>query len=210
MLFKRPRLKKAFKMLKGPPIPIVADGAIATETLGYGRLIPLVILDTSDRPDLEEFIRVHQYSGPGDVVSQWATLEDGSKRIGLVLTFSGPMDLTVILAFNPEEQGGLVDQIITAKGLYLQAGRPGDRLIKNPNAPKVIANIPDTGFSKVWDDMFFRAAVKRARASGFDRRQAKDVARGFIAEWRKFGNFRMGHKPSDVASSRAYGPPEKT
>ena len=34
--------------------------------------IPLVILDTTDRLDLEEFIRVHQYHGPGDVDSQWA------------------------------------------------------------------------------------------------------------------------------------------
>jgi hypothetical protein len=176
----------------------VADAAIATETLGYGRLIPLVILDTSDRPDLEEFIRVHQYSGPGDVVSQWATLKDGSDRVGLVLTFRGPMELTIILAFDPDKQGGLVDQIIYAKGLYLQAGRPGDRLIKNPNAPKIIANIPDTGFAKVWEDIFFQAAVKRARASGFNRRQAKEAAREFISQWRKFGNFRMGIKPSVV------------
>ena len=179
----------------------MADAAIATETLGYGRLIPLVILDTSDRPDLEEFIRIHQYSGPGDVNSQWATLEDGSDRVGLVLTFSGPMDLTVALAFDPDKQGGLVDQIIHAKGLYLQAGRPGDRLIKNPNAPKIIANIPDTGFAKVWEDIFFHAAVKRARASGLGKRQAKEVAREFITQWRKFGNFRMANKPSDVPST---------
>jgi hypothetical protein len=193
MLLKRLPLKKAFQTLKEPLVPIVADAAIATETLGYGRLIPLVILDTSDRPDLEEFIRVHQYSGLGDVISQWATLEDGSDRVGLILTFSGPMDLTVVIAFDPNKQGGLVDQIIHTKGLYLQAGRPGDRLIKNPNAPKVIANIPDTGFAKVWEDIFFKTAEKRARASGADRRQAKEVAREYITQWRKFGNFRMGN-----------------
>lgn len=188
-------------MLKGPPVPIVADAAIAMEALGYGRLIPLVILNTSNRPDIEEFIRVHQYSGPGDVISQWATLEDGSGRVGLVLTFSGPMELTIFLAFDPDKQDGLVDQIVHVKGLYIQAGRPGDRLIKNPNAPKVIANIPDTGFAKVWEDIFFRTAVKRARASGAGRRQAKEVARLFIAQWRQFGNFRMGNKQSDFTST---------
>jgi hypothetical protein len=179
----------------------VADAAIAMEALGYGRLIPLVILNTSNRPDIEEFIRVHQYSGPGDVISQWATLEDGSGRVGLVLTFSGPMELTIFLAFDPDKQDGLVDQIVHVKGLYIQAGRPGDRLIKNPNAPKVIANIPDTGFAKVWEDIFFRTAVKRARASGAGRRQAKEVARLFIAQWRQFGNFRMGNKQSDFTST---------
>lgn len=209
MLLKHPRLKTTFQILEGPLVPIVADAAIATETLGYGRLIPLVILDTSDRPDLEEFIRVHQYSDPGDVISQWATLKDGSDRIGLVLTFNGPMDLSVILAFDPDRQGGLVDQIIHAKGLYLQAGRPGDRLIKNPNAPKVIANIPDTGFAKVWEDIFFQAAVRRARANGIGRHQAKEVARDFITRWRKFGNFRMGNKSSDSSSTgSSHGEPQ--
>jgi hypothetical protein len=96
----------------------------------------LVILDTADRPDLEEFIRVHQYAGPGDVTSQWAALEDSSGRVGLMLTFSGRMELTVVLAFNPGAQFGLVDQIIRAKGLYLQVGRPDDRLTIKPNAPK--------------------------------------------------------------------------
>jgi hypothetical protein len=179
----------------------VADAAIATETFGYSRLIPLVILDTSDRQDVEEFIRVHQYSGPGDVISQWATLKDGSGRIGLVLTFSGPMNLTVILAFDPGKQGGLVDQIIHAKGLYIQAGRPGDRLFKNLNAPKVIANIPETGFGVVWEKLFFKAAVKRARADGIGRRQAKEAAREFITQWREFGNFRINKRPTDSSST---------
>jgi hypothetical protein len=40
---------------------IVADGAIASRGVGEGRLIPLVILDTSSRPDVEEYIRPHQY-----------------------------------------------------------------------------------------------------------------------------------------------------
>ena len=177
----------------------MADAAIATQILGYGRLIPLVILDTTDRADLEEFIRIHQYTGPGDVVSQWATLKDGSNRIGLVLTFSGPMNLTAVLAFDPGKQGGLVDQIIQTKGLYLQAGRPGDRLIKNPDAPKVIANIPDTGFSKVWEDIFFRATVKQMRANGLNKRHAKAAAQEFIRHWREFGNFRMDGSISEHA-----------
>src|SRR6266511_2683149 len=131
-MFKRHRIKKRFQTLPVHPIPIVADAGIATERMGDGRLIPLVIVDTTDRLDLEEFIRVHQYAGPGDADSQWATLEDSSGRVGLVLTFKKPMEMTVVLAFDPMNQGGLVDQIIQSKGLYIQAGRKGDRFIKNP------------------------------------------------------------------------------
>jgi hypothetical protein len=113
-------------------VPIVADAAIATEWMGDGRLIPLVIIDTIDRPDLEEFIRIHQYAGPGDAESQWATLEDSSGRVALILTFKKPMDMTAVLAFDPAKQGGLIDQIIHTRGIYIQAGRLGDRLIKRP------------------------------------------------------------------------------
>ena len=35
------------------PVPIVADASIATAGLERGRNIPLLILDTSSRPDVE-------------------------------------------------------------------------------------------------------------------------------------------------------------
>jgi hypothetical protein len=73
-MFKRHRIKKRIQTLHQNPVPIVADAAIATEWMGDGRLIPLIIVDTTDRLDLEEFIRIHQYASPGDAGSQWATL----------------------------------------------------------------------------------------------------------------------------------------
>ena len=47
------------------PVPIVAEGAISSTTLGDGRLIPVLILDTSNRPDIDEFVRVHQHLPAG-------------------------------------------------------------------------------------------------------------------------------------------------
>src|SRR6266536_2220208 len=51
-------------------VPIVADGAMAGP-VAEGANIPLVILDTSKRPDIAEAIRVHAYLPPGDVASSW-------------------------------------------------------------------------------------------------------------------------------------------
>jgi hypothetical protein len=195
-MLNRHRIKKIVRILHEPLVPIVADAAIATERLGDGRLIPLIIADTSNRPDLEEFIRVHQYLGPGDVISQWATLEDGSGRIALSLSFKKPMEMQAIFAFDPTTQGGLIDQIVHSKGLYIQAGKPGDRLIKNPDARKIIVEIPDTGFSDVWNEMFFQAIVRRLRREGLSRRNAKQIAEQYIVDWRKFGRFRI-KKPGD-------------
>jgi hypothetical protein len=190
-MFKRHRIKKTIKILHERPVPIVADAAIATELMGDGRLIPLVIVDTTHRPDLEEFIRVHQYAAPGDADSQWATLEDSSGRVALLLSFKKPMEMTAVLAFDPVKQGGLVDQIIHSKGLYIQAGREGDRFIKNPDAPKLIVEIPETGFTEVWNGIFLRAVVQRMRQEGLTRREAKQAAHSHITNWRKFGNIRM-------------------
>jgi hypothetical protein len=185
------RVKKTFRKLPEQPVPIVADAAIATGIIGDGRLIPLIILDTSERHDLEELIRVHQYVRPGDVLSQWATIEDGSGRIGLLLAFEKPMAMRALIVFEMTKYGGLIDQIIRTKGLYVQAGKSGDRLIHDTERPKLILEIPDTGFSRIWDDLFYRSVVKGMRESGLSRSEAKDAARLYIIEWRKFGDLRM-------------------
>ena len=42
------------------PVPIVADGMIATAVMGEGRNIPLLILNTSCRPDIETMVQAHR------------------------------------------------------------------------------------------------------------------------------------------------------
>ncbi len=54
------------------PVPIVADAGIATVAVGDGRMIPLLILDTSRRPDIEDMVKAHHaLEGQGDVKAQW-------------------------------------------------------------------------------------------------------------------------------------------
>ena len=52
-------------------VQVVGDAAIAASPFVEGRLVPLVIVDTSGRPDLEELVRVHKHLPPGDVETQW-------------------------------------------------------------------------------------------------------------------------------------------
>lgn len=173
------------------PVRIVADAAIATGRVGDGRLIVLVILDTTERPDLEEFIRIHQHFSPGDVEAQWATLRGSRRKVSLILSFKRPAELVAILEFDIVKQGILVDQLLATKGLYIQAGRDGDRFVKNPDAPKVLVEIPDTGFRKAWDHIFHQHIVDHMKSRGLPRRDAKRAASQYLEEWRKFGQFRM-------------------
>jgi hypothetical protein len=175
------------------PVPIVADAAIGTSRIRNGRLVPLLILDTTKRPDLEEFIRIRQYFGAGDVTIQWGITDEGKKdSVILHLAFTSPAALEVIIQFDIFEQGILVEQALTASALFLQAGREGDRFIHNPNAPKVIVEIVNTGFQHTWDKLWFRQIVKGMKDNGLGRPQAKRAARQYIDVLRNYGQIRIG------------------
>ena len=65
------------------PVRIVWDAAIATTIIGDGRLIPLLIIDASERPDVSELVRIHKHLPPGDVICQWGDQDAGDGKIDL-------------------------------------------------------------------------------------------------------------------------------
>jgi hypothetical protein len=82
----RLRPKRYLKLYMSSPeeakvVQIAGDAAIATVGTGHGRLIPLLILDTIERPDLAEVIRVQAHSPAGDVVVQWGALPERCNHI---------------------------------------------------------------------------------------------------------------------------------
>lgn len=187
---------------------IVANGAIAHPGVGEGRLIPLVILETSGRPDLEEYIRVHQYVGAGDVKCQWGQLIGHNNTVALILSFSRPAVLVIIVEFDLQRNHGvLVEQVLGTKALYIQAGREGDRLKYDVNLPKVILEVPDTGFRrKFWDKIYSRYTTTKMRERGLNRTDAKQAAKESIAELRKLGTVRMGGH-HDIARAKGESTP---
>ncbi len=174
------------------PVRIVTDAAVMTRGRQGGRLLPVLLLDTSNRPDLAEFIRVHRSFGPGDVKTQWGQVAGHEGTVSLILTFIRPIELFVILEFDIVKQGILVEQTLTCQGLYLtQAEAENDRLMKNPDRPSVIVEVPDTGFRKTWDDLFHKHLAKDFRDKGLSRSDSRRAARSAIEELRKFGSLRM-------------------
>ena len=172
------------------PVPIVGDAAIATKTTAAGRLIPLLILDTTDRPDLNEAIRIQSIVPSGDVEIVWGKLPKQPKHIALFLSFRRPTNRNAILLFELEKQGILIECILTAKGLYIQSGRPGDRLIHDLDRPKILIEIPDTGFRPHWDKLFASFLMKRFQKKGFSRKEAKTAVRDYLNRLREVVKFR--------------------
>jgi hypothetical protein len=174
------------------PVPIVADAGIAAATLGDGRLVPLLIINTAERPDLDELIRVHEHLPPGDVDIQWGTLP-GSKKdhVALVLWFKKPIEATAILEFDIVRQGILIDQILTARMFYLQPGRPGDRLKTTLGARRIFVEVPDTGFRERWEKLFHKRLAKNMKSKGLGSQEARQAAAKAIEAMRTVGRLRM-------------------
>ena len=164
------------------PVPIVGDGAIATEQVLGGRLVPVLILDTSQRPDVAELVRVHQFLPPGDVTSVWGYRSVRAITVLLVLDFLRPSELKVLLKFDIAGQGKLVDFILNARAVCLQDGIPGDRLLTTMDHDRMIVEV--TASPPRWDKLLTRELKRDSRRKGSTRQQASEAAERTIGEWR--------------------------
>ena len=166
-------------------VPIVGDAGIASRGSGGGRLIPLLIIDTSKRPDVDELIRVHQHISPGDVGSVWGQPLRRPGEISLVLDFERPIETNIVLTFNIEQQGGLVDQIVRAKAVYLQPGRAGDRIGLTWNSPRILVEVLASGFEEEWNRLLHQSLAGSFRREGLGRQEAALAAGRWVNDWRQ-------------------------
>lgn len=172
-------------------VPIVADGAIAGP-IADGRLIPVLILDTAGRPEMAEAIRVHKHLTPGDAKTRWAVSRENKDHVALLLTLVRPVEAELALLFSIENEGILVENILTGGGVYLQSGTIGDRVSTTMDAARVLVEVPDTGFRHHWDNLLReRMAAVVARRLGVSRRSARPIAERMISAMREFTEFRM-------------------
>ncbi len=177
--------------IEGAPVPIVSDGAIATIGVADGRLVPLIIIDTASRPDVENLMRVHKHVEIGDVESAWVRLSMKNESIGLMLNFLRPSRCIVILQFDLPFRAGLVDWIVRAQGLYLQSGREGDRLKSTIGKERILIEVQTRAFQKEWDRMLLNAKERDFRKLGLSRTEAKRSAQEFVNHWRKMVAMRI-------------------
>lgn len=184
------------------PVPIAWDAGSTVRGIADGRLLPVLILDTTTRPDIEDMIQAHGELGQGDVESGWSSEPHFDESgVRLVLIFKKPSRCVIVIDFELPRQGVLVDQIVRTGGVWLQAGRPGDRLVTNLDKPLVLAEVPSPSFKAEWDKIYLKALVKGFRRRGLSKGDAKDAAEGFLKQWREFAAFRLrshyDEKPPD-------------
>ena len=145
------------------PLPVVGDAAIATHAIGDGRLVPLVIVDASTRPDVVEMIRIHEHFSSGDVKTSWGQRDVNSNSVMLILEFERPVEQLIVIEFDIVRQGGLVDQVIRSRAIYIQPGVAGDRLMNTMDHRRILIQIPDSGFDERWDELLHAHLAKSFR-----------------------------------------------
>jgi len=174
------------------PVPIISDGAVATKGFGDGRTIPVLIIDTSKRPDIEDLVHAHQHLGSGNVESSWSKPSRfNARNLRLVLSFSKLCQCVVILEFDILRQGGVIDQIINAEGVYIQPGRDGDRVSTTIDKPRLAVEVHSKYFKSEWEQIFLKCLTKKFKKDGLTQKNAKQAAKEFLNQWRQTFSFRM-------------------
>lgn len=178
-------------------VPIVSDAAIATGAVGDGRLIPLVILDTTNRPDLIDFFKAHDKMPPGDVDSAWASIEGFSDHLALWLKFKKPFETEAVFNFELMEHGLAVDLAMRGRAIYLQAGKPGDRLYREMDAPRIVVELGAEMPKQQWEEVWQKAIKNRLRKEGLSRKDSRRMSPEYMERVRStMGHFRTA--PSGV------------
>jgi hypothetical protein len=176
------------------PVSIVGDAALANAGIALGKLIPLLIIDTTSRPDITDLISAHTLQPPGDVTASWGKPlgdhADPDSLIHLFLQFARPVDSLVIIRFQ-RKHSGLVDQIVRTKLVYIQGGREGDRFINTPDAQRILVEIRAQEFEHTWEQIFRKSVIADFRNEGLTKKESQRAASELISSWRELGDIRM-------------------
>ena len=77
------------------------------------------------------------------------------------------MEIGVAINFDLTQQGSVVELALRARAIYLQAGKPGDRLYATFASSRMIAELGSELPSKTWDELWVGAVKNRLRSEGF-------------------------------------------
>jgi len=148
------------------------------------RLVPLVVIDTSERPDLDSLFASYTPEAVGNVAIQWGRRDGAPKgTVTLNIKFIAPVEQLLMLDFEIVRQGLLVDGILRTRELYLQGIRSNDA-DQEARSPKIRVVVPDTKFDGIWQELLMDELVQRSKALGATEHHARFLAQESIRRWR--------------------------
>ncbi len=173
------------------PVQVVGNAAMATGAIAGGQLVPLLIVDVADRPELQELFRLHDHLREGEADTVWGSRSSRASTVILVITFRKPIEVEMAIEIVPEVHGGLVDGILQSRAVYLQSGQAGDRLINAPDAKRILVSVTTTGFGDMWVENRDSALMREFRSKGLSKSQARVAVQEMNNRWSEILALRM-------------------
>ena len=96
--------------------------------------------------------------------------------MALWLKFKKPFETEAVVNFELTEHGLAVDLAMRGRAIYLQAGKPGDRLYRAIEAPRIIVELGAEMPKPQWEDIWQKAIRSRLRSEGVSRAAAKRLS----------------------------------
>ncbi len=181
-----------FKPEQLEPVPLVDIKSVSVEGYSEGKFLPILIIDTTSRPDIAELVEFHQQTSSGDVEFHWGSREIrrslGAPRkldtIALYLEFKRPSSVKFILEFNIADQGGLIENILLANVICLQPGKEGDQFAQDMNKDRIFAELHPTGFESEWPRLWRKSLIRKYRKLGLNKSDSALVAHNTMSNLR--------------------------
>lgn len=184
------KLKRPNKFDNIPIIPIVSNALIIQKNFAGGRPIPLVIIDTTEHPEVSRAIELHVGTNQGEVDFTWGRTKD-SKYVTLVVEAISPVELKYMIVFEPQLHCAVLDVILKTRLLYIQAGKNGDRISKKLDSPRILFELPITDFEPEIEKILDKEKVKRFKRMNVKKKDLQKVIKEFDAEWNSFTSKRF-------------------
>ncbi|WP_157489640.1 hypothetical protein [Frigoribacterium sp. Leaf44] len=165
-------------------VPATSSAAIASFDTAGGRLIPVIMVDATNHPEITELIRAHEHTFAGDCKSQWATSLGKWDVVRLQLKFERPVATEFLIEFQLPKFAGAIDNILRARSMYLLEGDVGSTFMSTGRQPRILVELPSTGFESAWQRIFHKSIVDMFREEGQGRASSRALASRFITDWR--------------------------
>lgn len=178
-----------------PIFEIVNAAAVSFPSLGEGRFLPILVIDTRGHIEVKELFKLASNGAKVTGTARWASLNSYfyPRRIELVFEFINPLDLkfaiNLILDQDPHPHYEIVDGIMHLGGLFLKDGKETDDALGTPEN-KILIEVTDSNLDKKWEGVLRKILIKRYKRTRLPKKQMYPKINELIARMRMLWNVR--------------------
>ena len=172
-------------------VSVVATSSIASIGIADGKNLPVIFIDTTNRPDIKNAIHNHLFVESGDVSTAWVRVDTkDNDNIQLLIELKKPSECKFVINFEIYKHGGSVDLIMNNGGCYLQSAEDGTKVSQSINAPRILVEVISPKILNEWDKIYQLGITRMFIRKKIKPKKAADMAESFIKLMKKM-NFRM-------------------